>query len=76
MKKAIDLIFFLFIISLSGYSQNRSFIEDSITIRSIYDEVLAEGEIYDNLRTLTKDIGHRLSGSYQAEQAMNWVQNF
>ena len=72
MKKAIDLIFFLFIISLSGYSQNRSFIEDSITIRSIYDEVLAEGEIYDNLRTLTKDIGHRLSGSYQAEQAMNW----
>ena len=75
MKKLITLISSCLLISLSCYSQNSSLIEDSITIRSIYDEVLAEGEIYDNLRTLTKDIGHRLSGSYQAEQAMHWGAN-
>ena len=38
----------------------------------IYDDVLANGDIYENLRTLTKGIGHRLSGSHQAAQAMVW----
>lgn len=46
--------------------------EDSIAIRSIYDDVLSNGEAYENLRVLTKTIGHRLSGSPQASQAMVW----
>ena len=46
--------------------------EDSLTIRSIYDEVLSNGEAYENLRVLTKSIGHRLSGSPQFSQAMVW----
>ena len=45
---------------------------DSALIRSIYDEVLTNGEAYSNLRTLTKTIGHRLSGSPVADQAMVW----
>jgi len=45
---------------------------DSALIRSIYDEALAYGESYANLRSLTKDIGHRLSGSQSAFDAMNW----
>lgn len=52
--------------------QAQSFENDSIAIRSIYDEVLSNGEAYENLRVLTKTIGHRLSGSPQASQAMVW----
>lgn len=47
---------------------------DSALIRSIYDEALAHGEAYENLRVLTKDIGHRLSGSPSASKAMEWGQ--
>ena len=37
---------------------------DSTFIRAIYDEALARGEAHENLRQLTKDVGHRLSGSH------------
>ena len=46
--------------------------QDSLFLRAIYNEALSEGEAYENLRTLTKDIGHRLSGSNSAAQAMEW----
>ena len=45
---------------------------DSLTIRAIYDEALEEGECYENLRSLCKDIGARLSGSAEAEMAVQW----
>lgn len=45
---------------------------DSLVIRSIYSEVLANGECYDNLRVLCKDIGARLSGSPEADKAIDW----
>lgn len=45
---------------------------DSAFIRAIYDESLARGEAYENLRQLTKGIGHRLSGSQSALDAMDW----
>lgn len=48
---------------------------DSLFIRSLYDEVLLNGEAYENLRSLTKDIGHRLSGSESAQNAMQWGAN-
>ena len=47
---------------------------DSTFIRAIYDEALARGEAHENLRQLTKDIGHRLSGSQTAFDAMHWGQ--
>ena len=47
---------------------------DSTFIRAIYDEALARGEAYENLRQLTKDVGHRLSGSQSAFDAMQWGQ--
>lgn len=47
---------------------------DSAFIRAIYDEALARGEAHENLRQLTKDIGHRLSGSQSAFDAMDWGQ--
>ncbi len=45
---------------------------DSIFIRSIYDEVLANAEAHENLRVLCKSIGHRLSGSPQLDAAIEW----
>ena len=46
--------------------------EDSTLVRSIFDEVLANGEAHELLRVLCKDIGHRLSGSSGADRAMVW----
>ncbi|SHJ48576.1 Peptidase family M28 [Hymenobacter daecheongensis DSM 21074] len=45
---------------------------DSINIRRLYDEALLRGQSYDNLRHLTGRIGARLSGSPQAQQAVDW----
>jgi carboxypeptidase Q len=44
--------------------------EDSIMIRRIADEILVNGKAYENLRTLTKKVGPRLTaspGMYKAE---------
>ncbi|MGY8927558.1 MAG: peptidase M28 family protein, partial [Flavobacteriales bacterium] len=51
----------------SAYSQN-----DSVFIRQIYNEALSNGESYENLRSLCKDIGARITGSAEAEMAVNW----
>jgi hypothetical protein len=46
--------------------------QDSLQIRRIYDEALLRGHAYENLRQLCKDIGPRLSGSAQAQMAVDW----
>lgn len=48
---------------------------DSIFLRSIYSEALSNGECYDQLRILCKQIGHRLAGSDAAFKAMAWGKN-
>lgn len=48
--------------------------QDSVTMRSISDEIMLHGKCYDDLRVLCKSIGHRLSGSPQAEKAVLWGQ--
>lgn len=45
---------------------------DSALVRSIFNEVLTHGQAHENLRVLCKDIGHRLSGSPQADSAIAW----
>ena len=45
---------------------------DSAMVRAVFDEALSAGEAHENLRVLCKDIGHRLSGSPSADQAMAW----
>jgi hypothetical protein len=49
--------------------------QDAKTLRSIYDIALTQSEAYENLRTLCKEIGPRLSGSEQADSAVVWGQN-
>lgn len=65
------LVFVLMIgSSVEIYAQSSH--ADSLFIRRIYDEALTRGESYSNLRYLCKAIGHRLSGSPQAEEAVLW----
>ena len=56
----------LFFISFFGISQ------DSLFIRSIYNEALERGHAYEDLRELCKTIGPRLSGSAKAEMSIDW----
>jgi len=62
----ITIVLFLF------WSPEISSQEDSLALRNIYDNALTNGEAYENLRQLCKDIGHRLSGSSGAERAVIW----
>jgi hypothetical protein len=58
------------IVSLSGYAQD----DDAVKIRAIANEILLHGTAYDNLHTLTKQVGGRLSGSPQTYKAEAWGQ--
>lgn len=46
--------------------------KDSTTIKHIFNKALEEGVAYDWLHYLTKNIGGRLSGSPEAQQAVEW----
>ena len=45
-------------------------IDDSAAIKKISDEILTYGKAYDNLRYICKQIGPRLSGSTNAQKAV------
>lgn len=64
--KAAFLSLFL---SLSCVSFSNS---DSLFIRKIYNEALENGQAYENLRSLCKDIGARITGSAEAKMAIVW----
>ena len=55
------------------YSQTD--LEKSDFINNIYNEALSNGESYEWLEYLSNDIGHRLSGSVNAERAVKWGRN-
>lgn len=50
-------------------------ITDSIVIKNIFTSELTNGMSYQLLDTLTHQIGGRLSGSVQAQQAVEWAKN-
>ncbi len=54
------------VFSTSAISQN----SDSSAVKRIVDEVMTNAKAYENLRYLCKKVGHRLSGSPQAQQAV------
>ncbi len=69
MKYASFLLLFL----LSGFSfSQKSSGPDSTIIRQFFDEALVRGKSYEDLRSLCKGIGARLSGSAQAQMAVEW----
>ncbi len=46
---------------------------DSIAVKKIFDEALGRGQAYKNLEYLCKQIGPRLSGSKNAQKAVEWT---
>ncbi|MFC6267637.1 M20/M25/M40 family metallo-hydrolase [Frigoriflavimonas asaccharolytica] len=46
---------------------------DSLQFSKISDQILSEGKAYEDLRELTKGIGHRLSGSAAYTKAEKWA---
>ena len=69
VKRTIKLcIFCLFCVQI-GLAQNL----DQEQIRKIYDVALTKGKSYDWLNYLSNQIGGRLSGSIQAQQAVNYT---
>lgn len=48
--------------------------DDSIQFRKISTEILNNGKGYSELRELTKNIGHRLSGSEAYEKSVKWAE--
>ena len=65
MKKILIL---LLLLPCFSFGQNHQ-----ENIQRIYDTELSEGHTYENLRYLTKNIGHRLAGSPGAAAAVEWT---
>ncbi|MGB0390809.1 MAG: M28 family peptidase [Salibacteraceae bacterium] len=66
----MQLLLVLTVFSFATQAQQK---EDSLFIRNVYDNALTESPAYENLRTLCKDIGARITGSAEAEMAIYWV---
>ncbi|AZA98328.1 M20/M25/M40 family metallo-hydrolase [Chryseobacterium joostei] len=70
MKKIVNLsLITLGVTFLSGQTK-----EDSIQFNKISTETLNNGKGYNDLRELTKNIGHRLSGSEAYEKSVKWAE--
>ncbi|SHF67088.1 M20/M25/M40 family metallo-hydrolase [Chryseobacterium vrystaatense] len=69
MKKIIGTS--LLFLGMAVFSQNK---EDSIQFSKISTEILNNGKGYTELRDLSKNIGHRLSGSPAYEKAVKWAE--
>jgi hypothetical protein len=67
--KIVKLLVALVVLSTSTFAQSA----DSVFLRKIYDEALVNGKAYQNLNYLCKQIGPRLSGSVQAQKAVDWT---
>ncbi|HSI70765.1 MAG TPA: M20/M25/M40 family metallo-hydrolase [Gillisia sp.] len=73
MKNVLGIL--MFIIACPVFSQSeRSTTEDSLEIRKIYDMALINGQAYEWLEHLSLKIGHRLSGSLNAQRAVEYTQ--
>ncbi len=79
MKKIFLVILIAFaIVSFSKKKSNRIVSPeivnqtDSITIKKIFNTALTDGEAYEWLRDLTQNVGGRLSGSPEAQLAVEW----
>ena len=46
--------------------------QDSVMLARIHQQVLGEGACYEDLRFLCKEVGPRLSGSPEADEAILW----
>lgn len=61
-------LFFVFLMGINTYSQS-----DEEVFKKIYDASLSNGKSYEWLDHLSNQIGGRLSGSLNAERAVQWT---
>jgi len=71
VKNKISFLALVLVLISTTQAQNK----DEIQIRKIYDTALKDGKAYDWLNYLSNQIGGRLSGSIQAEQAVNYTKS-
>lgn len=69
--KQLKLVILLLVSTFSAYANP----DDSVMVRKIRDEIMLHGTCYENLRTLTKNVGNRISGSPASFKAIAWGQN-
>ncbi len=69
LKKKISLCICFLLLAFLSSAQN----VDEQQLKKIYDSALSEGKSYDWLNYLSNQIGGRLSGSIQAQQAVNYT---
>ena len=81
MRKISLIIFNVFLIFSCVQKQEKGIIsdklsaeekQDSANIKKLFDSALTEGKSYEWLRDLTQNIGGRLSGSLEAQKAVEW----
>ena len=78
MKKFSALLFTaVLLLACTNSSTKKEIVEavnkkDSIVIKNFFNKALDNGQSYNWLKDLTQNIGARLSGSPQAEQAVLW----
>ncbi|MBT8236253.1 MAG: M20/M25/M40 family metallo-hydrolase [Bacteroidia bacterium] len=65
------LLILICAVCFTSYGQS----EDEIKIRAIYDAALTQGKAYDWLNHLSNQIGGRLSGSVQAQLAVEYTRD-
>ena len=70
--RSIPILALLVMLGQSLYAQSTNQ-ADSLQLRAIYDQALVNGKAYDWLDHLSNQIGGRLSGSLQAEKAVNYT---
>ncbi len=68
-KKIIPILFA--ILSINSFAQNNTK-QDSTILKKIYDTSLLNGKSYEWLDHLSNQIGGRLSGSINAQKAVEW----
>jgi hypothetical protein len=68
MKRLFTILPLLFI-SLFSFAQRNA---DSLFIKKMSDDIMRDGKAYDLLYELTKNIGGRLAGSPQQQNAVIW----
>jgi carboxypeptidase Q len=71
MRKYFCIIVLLFFVKITtAQTENNTYQRDSATIKKIADDLMTNGNAYENLRYLCKKVGPRLSGSTGAEKAV------
>ena len=70
VRNTAGFLCLFFVMLLQGVSAQQ---EDAEMLRSIYTASLTEGKAYDWLNHLSNQIGGRLSGSVQAQQAVDYT---